>query len=303
MPNKISESNLKTLVKRLLEDTTLGPAMVKVNPVVDPSAAITDPANSDYKPQSRQELQIAFNVLIDDLTDDNIPDIYDSLKDVLSKREDENGKEQMKKSNDKVEETIRLMIRKLLIESNVLLKEYYEQDPVTSKMIWKGKGPAPKLTASTNIQKLDPSARSSVVGPQSPAGKSLKSTFKKMKDEEFDEPLDSDKPEAGRTRRNKMQDGDKLKMLAKEFGFKNPNGVAQFITRTIERFRYNWENYDDLNIAMLEIVKDYIDELAVGGSLAPADVQLLQDHPEHVMGLETFRVYAKKQLKQKGLMP
>lgn len=303
MPNKISESNLKTLVKRLLEDTTLGPAMVKVNPVVDPSAAITDPANSDYKPQSRQELQIAFNVLIDDLTDDNIPDIYDSLKDVLSKREDENGKEQMKKSNDKVEETIRLMIRKLLIESNVLLKEYYEQDPVTSKMIWKGKGPAPKLTASTNIQKLDPSARSSVVGPQSPAGKSLKSTFKKMKDEEFDEPLDSDKPEAGRTRRNKMQDGDKLKMLAKEFGFKNPNGVAQFITRTIERFRYNWENYDDLNIAMLEIVKDYIDELAVGGSLAPADVQFLQDHPEHVMDLETFRVYAKKQLKQKGLMP
>lgn len=303
MPNKISESNLKTLVKRLLEDATLGPAMVKVNPVVDPSAAITDPANSDYKPQSRQELQIAFNVLIDDLTDDNIPDIYDSLKDVLSKREDENGKEQMKKSNDKVEETIRLMIRKLLIESNVLLKEYYEQDPVTSKMIWKGKGPAPKLTASTNIQKLDPSARSSVVGPQSPAGKSLKSTFKKMKDEEFDEPLDSDKPEAGRTRRNKMQDGDKLKMLAKEFGFKNPNGVAQFITRTIERFRYNWENYDDLNIAMLEIVKDYIDELAVGGSLAPADVQLLQDHPEHVMDLETFRVYAKKQLKQKGLMP
>ena len=126
---------------------------------------------------------------------------------------------------------------------------------------------------------------------------------KKMKDEEFDEPLDSDKPEAGRTRRNKMQDGDKLKMLAKEFGFKNPNGVAQFITRTIERFRYNWENYDDLNIAMLEIVKDYIDELAVGGSLAPADVQLLQDHPEHVMDLETFRVYAKKQLKQKGLMP
>ena len=303
MPNQISESNLKTLVKRLLEDTTLGPAMVKVNPVVDPSAAITDPANSDYKPQSRQELQIAFNVLIDDLTDDNIPDIYDSLKDVLSKREDENGKEQMKKSNDKVEETIRLMIRKLLIESNVLLKEYYEQDPVTSKMIWKGKGPAPKLTASTNIQKLDPSARSSVVGPQSPAGKSLKSTFKKMKDEEFDEPLDSDKPEAGRTRRNKMQDGDKLKMLAKEFGFKNPNGVAQFITRTIERFRYNWENYDDLNSAMLEIVKDYIDELAVGGSLAPADVQFLQDHPEHVMDLETFRVYAKKQLKQKGLMP
>ena len=79
MPNKISEPNLRTLVKSLLEDTTLGPAMVKVNPVVDPSAAITDPANPDYKPQSRQELQIAFNALIDDLTDDNIPDIYDSL--------------------------------------------------------------------------------------------------------------------------------------------------------------------------------------------------------------------------------
>lgn len=302
MSNTIRESQLRVLVKVLLEEKALGPSMIKVNPVVDPSAAVTDPMNPDYKPQSRQELQISLGALIADLADDNVPDIYDALKDALTKHEDKEGKEQMKKSNDRVEETIRAAVRKILAESG-LFKEHYEKDPATGEMVWRGKGPAPKLAAMANVQKLDPSARGTVVGPQSPAGKSLKSTFKKMKDEDLDGPLASDAPAAGRTRRNKMQEGDKLKMLAQQFGFKNPNGVAQFITRTLERFRYNWENYDAVAIAMLEIMKDYVKDLAGGGDLAPADVRMLYDHPEHVMDLETFRVYSKKKLKEKGLMP
>jgi len=302
MSNTIRESQLRALVKVLLEEKALGSSMVKINPVVDPSAAVTDPMNPDYKPQSRQELQISLGALIDDLADANVPDIYDALKDALTKHEDEEGKKQMKKSNDRVEETIRTAVRKILAESG-LFKEHYEKDPATGEMVWRGKGPAPKLAASANVQKLDPSARGTVVGPQSPAGKSLKRIFKKMKREDLDGPLASDAPAAGRTRRNKMQEGDKLKMLAQQFGFKNPNGVAQFITRTLERFRYNWENYDDVSVAMLEIMKDYIKDLASGGDLAPADVQMLHDHPEHVMDLETFRAYSKKKLKEKGLMP
>lgn len=303
MSNTIRESQLRTLVKVLLEDKTLGPSMVKVNPVVDPSASMTDPANPDYKPQSRQELLISLSTLVNDIADDNIPDVYDSLKDAITKHEDEEGKEQMKKSNDKVEESVRLAIRKILRENSEIFKEYYEKDPATGEMVWKGKGPAPKLASSTSVQKLDPSARGLAVGPQSPAGKSLKSTFKKMKDSDLAAPLAGDAPAQGRSRRNKMQEGDKLKELAKEFGFKNPNGVLQFINRVTERFRYNWENYDEVSVAMLEIMKDYINDLASGGDLAPADVQMLHDHPEHVMDLETFRVYSKKKLKQKGLMP
>lgn len=302
MSKTIRESQVRALVKVLLEDKALGPSMVKVNPVVDPSAALTDPANADYKPQSRKELQISLGALIDDLTDENIPGVYDTLKQALSKSEEEEGKEQMKKSNDRVEETIRQAVRQILIESG-LFKEYYEKDPTTGEMVWKGAGPAPKLASKAGIEKLDPSARGVPVGPQSPAGKSLKSTFKRMKDADLDVPASADAPAKGRTRRNKMQEGDKLKELAKELGFKNPNGALQFINRVMERFRYNWENYDEVSVAMLEIMKEYIADLGVGGELAPADVQMLHDHPEHVMDLDTFRVYAKKKLKQKGLMP
>jgi len=302
MSKTIKESQIRSLVKVMLEDKTLGPAMVKVNPVVDPSAAITDPANLDFKPRSRKELQISLGALIDDLPDDNMPDVYDSLKKALAQQEDEKGKEQMKKSNDRVEETVRFMIRKILVESG-LFSEHFEIDPTTGERVWKGAGPAPKLASKAGFQKLDPSARGVEVGPQSPAGKSLKSTFKKMKDSDLDTAISSNAPEAGRTRRNKMQEGDKLQALAKQFGFKNPNGVLQFINRAMERFRYNWEKLDEVSVAMLEIMKEYVKELADGGELAPADVQMLHDHPEHVMDLETFRVYAKKKLKQRGLTP
>lgn len=276
--------------------------MVKVNPVVDPSAAVTDPANLDFKPRSRKELQISLGALIDDLSDDDIPDVYDSFKNALVQQEDEKGKEQMKKSNDRVEETVRLMIRKILMESGSF-NEHFEIDPATGERVWKGAGPAPKLASKVGFQKLDPSARGVEVGPQSPAGKSLKSTFKKMKDSDLSALAAPDAPAAGRTRRNKMQEGDKLLALAKQFGFKNPNGVLQFINRAMERFRYNWEKIDEVAVAMLEIMKEYVKELGDASELAPADIQLLHDHPEHVMDLETFRVYAKKKLKQRGLTP
>jgi len=302
MQNTIKKSQLRTLVKVLLEDKTLGPSMIKVNPVVDPLAAVTDPANLDYKPRSRQELSIALNTLVDDIIDDNVPAVYDLIRNAIDNYEDEREKKIMKKNNSKIEETVRFFIRKILNENSEIFKEFYEKDPATGKMVWKGKGPAPKLAADTDVQKLDQTARGVKVGPQSPAGQSLKSTFKKMKDSDFST-FDASKPEAGRTRRNKMQDGDSLDKLAKEFGFKNPNGVLQFINRVMERFRYNWENYDDVSVAMLEILKNYITDISSSADLAPADVQMLIDHPEHVMDLETFRVYSKKKLKEKGLMP
>lgn len=301
MSKTIRESQIRSLVKVLLEDKTLGPAMVKVNPVVDPSAALTDPANLDFKPQSRKELQISLGALIDDLPDDNIPDIYDSLKKALDQQEDEKGKEQMKKSNDRVEETVRLMVRKILVESG-LFNEHFEIDPATGEHVWKGKGPAPKLASKVGFQKLDPSTTSMLHGPRTPEGEAQKKRFAKLQQQDFGA-FDPSKPAPGRSRRNKMQEGDKLVALAKQLGYKNPNGAAQFINRTMERFRYNWENFDDVAVAMLEILKEYIQDLSTGGDLAPADVKILHDHPESVMDLDTFRIYAKKKLRQRGLTP
>ena len=311
MIKTVSEAQLRNMVKMLLEDKALGPELVKVNPVVDPSAAVTDPANVDYKPNTKQELQVALSSIIDGLPDDKVPDVYDSLVHAMQAKEDDEGKDQMHKSNSKIEETIRLAIRKMLegIElPKQSLKEYFETDPVTGEKVWKGAGPAPKLAASTSIQKLDPGARGIEVGPQSPAGKSLKRTFKKMKDSDLSA-VDLSQPEAGRTRRNKSGEVE-LKNLAAELGFKNPNGALQFMNRVLEKFKSRFENYDNVAVATLEIMKEYIDELAspygAGKSttepvITPQDAELLRQHPEMIEDLETFRVYLNKKLKQRGL--
>lgn len=312
----INEIQVRALVKKLLEDKALGPEMVKVNPVVDPSAIVTDPANPDYKPTNKQELQVVLSSMLRGVSDDSVSDIYDSIKNVMQSKEEDEGKDQMNKSNSKIEETIRMTIRKMLAEielpelSKRNLKEYFEIDPATGEKVWKGSGPAPKLAPSAGMQKLDPSARGVAVGPQSPAGKSLKSTFKKMKDSDISF-VDTSQPEAGRSRRNKMQEGDKLRELAAEMGFKNPNGVLQFINRVLEKMKRRFENYDAVAVATLEIMKEYIDELSspykqssrvtTEPVITPQDAELLRQHPEMIEDLDTFRVYLNKKLKERGL--
>ena len=69
--SNFDKSSLRKIVKVLLEDKTLGPAMVKVNPVVDPSAAVTNPENQDFKPQNSIELKIALSALADQIPDDS----------------------------------------------------------------------------------------------------------------------------------------------------------------------------------------------------------------------------------------
>ena len=309
----MNESELRSLIKVLLEDKSLGQQLVKVNPVVDPSALLTDPSNPDYKPNTKQELQVALTTIINNMPDDKVPDMYDLLRGALHSQEQEDkGKDQMDKSNKKVEESIRMTIRALLekVEFPRSIKEYYAKDSATGEMVWKGSGPAPKLASgSTSVQKLDPSARGTVVGPQSPAGKALKKTFKKMKYSDLTM-SDTSEPDEGRMRRNKMQEGDKLLELAREFGFKNPNGVLQFINRILEKLKRRFADYDAVVVASLEIMKEYIDELSSpykSGSkmldplITPQDAEVMRQHPELIKDLETFRVYLNKKLRERGL--
>lgn len=309
--NFINEQELRSLVKTLLEDKTLGQQLVKVNPVVDPSAILTDPSNPDYKPGDKKELQVALSAMIDDLPDDKVTDFYDSVKSTLQSKQEDEGKEQMNKSNEKIEEVIRFTIRTLLEGVKLpkrSIKEYYEKDPATGKMVWKGKGPAPKLASDADLQKLDPSARGIKVGAQSPAVKSLRSTLKKMRDEDLSD-VPSDEPAQGRSRKNKSGEVE-LKTIAAELGFKNPNGALQFMNKVLEKFKSRLENYDEVVIASLEIMKEYIDELSSpsqvgskqqGPLITPQDAELMKQHPEMIKDLQTFRVYLNKKLRERGL--
>lgn len=298
--NVLKESQLRQIVKVMLEDKTLGPAMVKVNPVVDPSAAKTDPSNPDYKPNSKVELQIALSTMIEDLPADNISVAYDAIKDALDKNEEEIGKAQMTKSNEKIEETIRLAIRKMLSEAKPL-KEYYAKDPKTGEMVWKGAGPAPKLAASASMKKLDPSERGIAAGPKTPAVKALRKSLEAMKDLDMDA-TDTDQPALGRGRKNIMMtdvEGASFDEIAKELGFSHPSGAKGAVVKALEKAKFVGElmDQDELEILVLQSMNDYVDMLSGTGELTPADVKLLKDHPDIVRELDGFREYLDKSIR------
>ena len=93
---------------------------VNVNDVVDPSAELTDPTNPDHKPHSPVELQNAVKTMSDDLTVDDIPVVYDTLKQALKNNIKKSRQQSMEKKHDKsskFEESLRRQIRRLVIET------------------------------------------------------------------------------------------------------------------------------------------------------------------------------------------
>ena len=100
---------------------------IGTNPVVDPSAAVTDPDNEKFKPRNRTELKIAVQSLVDDTADGDAPTLYDAVCDALqgfTKDEDEMKNKGVVNSDiGKVEETVRLSIKKMLAEMYGSLNE------------------------------------------------------------------------------------------------------------------------------------------------------------------------------------
>lgn len=272
MSKTLKESEVRKLVKALLEDRDFTSEVVKVNPVVDPSAAVTNPDNADYKPDSKVEFQVAVKTMIDDLPDEKLPDIYASFKQALEVQEDEKGKKQMDKSNKKVEETIRLAIRKMLSEAEL---------PPVKKIPYGVSGIAR--------------------GPSTPAVKGLRKDLEKMQLDDPDETLRGDEPAKGRDRKNVMMgdvSGSSFKDIAKELGFAAESGAKQAVVKALEKAKFvGTMDPDELEILVLKSMSDYIDMLSNTGELSPADVKLLKDHPDIVRDLEGFREFLDKSIR------
>jgi len=273
MKYTINKQALKEYISEIMTNPGIGwaspgesgtaPANVSSN--VDPSSAITDPSNQNFKPQNKKELEISLPGLVCDISDEDASKVYDAIKDAIN-----NENKEMNNEDKKVEESIRLQIRKLLKEAPL--------------------PPVKKIPAGVhggeymrNIEKLKKMHK------QDP-------TFKTGNDEEVADTSDE------RSRKNVMMTdvgGASFKQIAQELGYASESGAKQAVEKALSKVKFMAKmDPDDLEIVTLLAVKDYIEYLRSSGEFTSADVQLMQDHPSIVSELDGFRDFFQKYIRR-----
>jgi len=273
----------KQAVREFIRETMMNPSVgwqstselsdspSAVSAVVDPSAAVTDPDNPNFKPANRKELQIALLALTDNVSDDLASDTFDVVLDAINKNNDE---EDMK-NDKKVEEAVRLAIRKMLSEAEL---------PPIKKI--------PMGVHGGEWMKAHEKRR-----------KDLEKTLTSMNvDTDAEEMTRADAPVAGRDRKNVMQTdvgGASFKQIAQEMGYASESGAKQAVEKAMTKVQFaSSMDPDQLQIVVLTAMSDYIDFLNKSGELTPADVQLMKDHPNIVSELDGFREFLDKYMKR-----
>jgi hypothetical protein len=243
----------------------MGATPVRVNPVVDPSAAETDPANQNFAPKNKQELISALRALLDAENVDEFPDIYITIKSAVEAHGDEMNKQ-------KVEEAIRAAVRKILAEAEL---------PPVKKIPYGVHG----SEYMQRFQKAKSGLAKSFRGP--------------LDDEE------SSEKEVERSRKNKMMTdvgGASFKQIAQEFGFAAESGAKQAVEKALQKTKFVADmaifDPDKLEILVLQSMSDYIDVLSSSGELSSEEVSLLKNNPAIVRELDGFRDYLDKEIRK-----
>lgn len=276
----VSEKAIRDLIRETMMNpsvgwqstTDLSDSPVSVSAVVDPSAAVTDPGNDNFKPSNRKELRTALSGMIDDLSDDCAEEVFDAMRDAIEKTQEE---DKDMKNDKKVEETIRAAIRKMLKEA--------ELPPV--KKIPAGVHGGEYMR---NLEKRK---------------SKLKGVMDKWRDDDDAAPMvRADAPASGRERKNVMQTdvgGASFKQIAQELGYASESGAKQAAEKAMSKVQFASKmDQDDLQIVVLKAMSDYIDFLNSSGELTSADVQLMKDHPNIVSELDGFREFLDKYIKR-----
>lgn len=256
-------------------ERTASPSPVVTSAVVDPSAAVTDPSNVNFKPRNRAELKTAMSSVINKISDDSAADLYVAIQDVIE------DKEKKEKEMNKTESIIRAAVRKLLKE--------VEYDPNDPKL-----PPVKKIPygvhGSEYMRNLEKRKTD------------LRKTLEKSTLDDEEGSAKSDEPVAGRTRKNVMQTdvgGASFADIAKELGFATTSGAKAAVEKAMQKAKFLASmDPDDLEILTLTAMNDYIDVLKSTGELTGDDVKLMKDHPEIVSSLDGFREFLDKSLKK-----
>jgi len=305
----VTKAAIKAYIKEVMDGVAhagkFDNAPVTVNAVVDPSASDTNPDDLNYKPTNRAEFRCAMTNLIDDLFDDDAPDAYVAVKDALKNLKDEDDM----KEEDKVEESVRLAVRKMIKEAWVKGPNGAEiwTDETPKKGPKKGKPEIGPVTGPLPpVKKLPPETH----GGEFNRGvekykKDLRKSLKTWDDSSLDDMVDPEARAAGRSRKNTMQTdigGASFKEIAKEMGFASESGAKQALERIQAKSSFATSMEDeDYQIMVLTAMKDYIAKLVSSEAITPADAQLMKQHPVIVADLDSFRVflapYVKKAMK------
>ncbi len=318
----VTKNAIRDLVREMLNNKDMGSVLipesfedtiVTINDVVDPSAEVTDTGHSNSKPQNKAELQVAVKTMVEDLPDDQVSKVYDKLKgavDIALEKEQDSVKEKEMSEKNKVEEAIRLAVRKMIAEAWV-------KGP-SGDEIWQDetpkKGKKAPLAAPTGtlppVKKIPAGQRGGEAQAWIDKGKKdLKKTFKLMKDDPADEDDDESLVDPGAKRTYKstaiggMGDvsGASFQDIAKDLGF-SVAGAKQAVDKALLKAQWlaklESEAPEELEILTLTAMNDYIKFLTKQGALSAADVQLMKDHPEIVRDLDGFREFLDKSIRK-----
>lgn len=258
----VTEKALRDLVREVLDNRELagwssndeGP--ITVNPNVDPSAAVTDPVNPDFTPQTKTEFGVALSQLVKNLPDTQMPGLYDTVKaaiDDQTRKEDEEAmdKKAAQGGTEQVEESIRRVVRQILAKNAATLTEA----PVDPADVQADQDPDEPEDAEGRPKRRH-SYKSSAIGGMSDVG------------------------------------GASFEEIAKSLGF-SVAGAKQAVDKALEKARFlaTGMDEDDREILILTAMNDYIKMLTKSGELTGADVQLMKDHPGIVRELDGFREF------------
>lgn len=299
----IEESALRDVLREAMEsgsNSHLDPSLpVRINPVVDPSAAETDPSNGNFIPQNKTELLSALRMMCNVDDEDDVPTVYVTIKDALEKAQGE----EMKKNQ--TESTIRNAIRKVLSEISAAEKRQMAADKLWSEL------PQVDPSAYPAVTKVPTGVSSKAGSPAEQRAKfeknksQLQKVFSTMKMSDLEDAPEGGAGEAPQGRKNVMMTdvgGSSFKEIAKELGFAAESGAKQAVEKALEKAKFVTKmdlfDPDTLEILVLQSMSDYIDVLSSSGELSAEEVKLLKDNPVLVRELDGFREFLDKDLRK-----
>ena len=239
-------------------DQKLPTNSVKVSNVTDPLAIATNPSDPNYVPNSKQELEIAFKLLIKDIDASKVPYIYNDIKRLLQNgiNSEDDSPNQSNNSSSCVSGVANTKEEGKMnsFEKVKMLREWAKQ----------------------TLSEITPNTSLSFSG------------YEYGSEDEDDE--DVVKP----IRKNSTvtDEGATFEELAKELGM-SVSGAKKAVDMALEKARFiavGMEN-NELEIVILNALAEYIDILASSGELDESDIALLKNNPTIVRELDGFREF------------